>query len=717
MLSATRRSAATPSPSGKYAVYTCSSYSFQSHTKATEICVLEVSTGAVTVLSRDPKASEPTWLGEGHELAWLKEGENGNTSVIIADASNPGKCYTAGTISGPVSSMKLYHIKSGMVAVAVAGQANPDGTLYNPKDVAKSHTSARVYDALFVRHWDTWIEKQRNSIFTALLQRAPSRVTNQQGRFNLLGFTNALKGTGLECPMPPYGGTDHFDIGRNGLVIVAKDPALDPALHTKCNAYFIPREDLMDMSLPNPLKIIAEGFDGSATSPVFSNDGNSFAFLQMKEDGYESDKNHIIFVHNYGEDAICTNIMEKVGSSYDFDRSPSSLLWSHDDRSLWFTAEDFGATQLFELRLKSDAAPNPLPYNLTAGSVIDIKHASATSPSIFVSANSLIDNSIYFIVDHMIHPMQMDPVWISSATNSGMTFGLNPSQVRSISWKGDKDHPVYAWVVVPSTFDASKKYPLAYFIHGGPQGAWMNQWSTRWNPALFAEQGYVVVCPNPTGSTGYGQAFTDAIKENWGGSPYIDLVKGFEYIESNLEYVDTDRAVALGASYGGYMMNWIEGHPLGKKFRALVCHDGIFSMTSQLASEEQYFPVHDMGGTLWDKREMYEKWDPSRFVQNWTTPMLVIHSELDYRLTIAEGLAMFNTLQMRGIESKFLTFSDENHWVLKYENSIVWHLVVINWINGFVGLPKIVDSQGRDGSQFVRQQRRGPRGGARMIQD
>ena len=197
----------------------------------------------------------------------------------------------------------------------------------------------------------------------------------------------------------------------------------------------------------------------------------------------------------------------------------------------------------------------------------------------------------------------------------------------------------------------------------------------------------MVICPNPTGSTGYGQDFVDAITESWGGLPYEDLVNGFEHIKEHLSYVDTDKAVALGASYGGYMMNWFQGHPLGRAFKALVCHDGVFSMANQISSDEQYFPNHDLGGPYWTSKETWEKWSPHRFTGDWSTPMLVVHNELDYRLPISEGLAMFNVLQEKGIESRFLSFSDENHWVLKEENSLVWHTVVLNWINKFVGLP------------------------------
>jgi pre-mRNA-splicing helicase BRR2 len=314
--------------------------------------------------------------------------------------------------------------------------------------------------------------------------------------------------------------------------------------------------------------------------------------------------------------------------------------------------------------------------------------AAAKTSKLLVSSSSLVDNSIWSIIDPS-HPEEVQLV--SSNGRNGSAFGLSPAQVDEIWFRGAEGHPVHAWVVKPSHFKPGEKYPLAYLIHGGPQGAWNDQWSTRWNPAIYAEQGYVVIAPNPTGSTGYGQHFTDAIRGQWGGRPYEDLVKGFEYIEQNLEYVDTSRAVALGASYGGYMMNWIQGHPLGRKFKALVTHDGVFSMTSQLASEEQYFPLHDLEGPIWKVPENWAKWDPSRFTGEWQTPHLIIHNELDYRLTIAEGLAAFNVLQMRGIDSAFLTFPDENHWVLNPENSLMWHRTVLNWINKYTGLPPVAD--------------------------
>lgn len=316
-----------------------------------------------------------------------------------------------------------------------------------------------------------------------------------------------------------------------------------------------------------------------------------------------------------------------------------------------------------------------------------------------MTSSSLVDNSTYsLLLETGVHRL------LSSNSLSGAKFGLSNERISEIHFPGaSPDTRIQAWVVKPSDFDKARKYPLAYLIHGGPQGAWEDSWSTRWNPAIFAEQGYVVVTPNPTASTGFGQKFVDDIQKQWGGLPYHDLVLGFEYIEKKLDYVDTSKAVALGASYGGYMMNWIQGNDLGRKFKALVTHDGVFNITAQLSTEEVYFPEREFGGVFWENKEEWQKWDPASKTENWQTPQLIIHSEKDYRLTIAEGLAAFNVLQRRGIESQFLTFPDENHWVLKPENSLLWHTgksdlsfrlscltnggtVVLDFINPKVGL-------------------------------
>jgi len=620
--------------------------------------VLNISTGLSTLITNDEKASEPNWLGDGNELLWLKEGEKGATELIIGSADEAGKSYVAGTVPASVSDVKLKTLDGDRVAIAVTGKARPDGSFYNSEDEPAKQSTGTIYDSLMVRHWDKYVTPNKNSIWHGILQKAKPRITESRGRYSLGTLTNVLKGSGLESPIPPWGGKDSYDLSATGVGFVAKDPELNPAFNTKTNFYLVTIKDAPNgPAYSEPVKVAVEGFEGASTAPAFSPSGKGVAFLQMKENGYESDKIRIILNPNLGNPLDAFELLKSDDGKGLWDISPGSVSFSNDGRSLFIVAEEEGITRLFKLDFSRDGPDvKDLPQPLThSGSVSDVQPLGSDSSHLLLSSSNLVDNSVYSILDPT---SSAKAKVVSSNSRNGTFFGLSQDQVSDIWFQG-AEQQVHAWVMKPSDFNLSKKYPLAYLIHGGPQGAWTDSWSTRWNPAIFAEQGYVVITPNPTGSTSYGQAFVDAITENWGGSPYEDLVKGFEYIKENLDYVDTDRAVALGASYGGYMMNWMQGHPLAKEFKALVCHDGVFSMANQMSSDEQYFPNHDLGGPYWKNEATWEKWNPARFTSNWSTPMLVIHNELDYRLPISEGLAMFNVLQEKGIESRFLTFPDE----------------------------------------------------------
>jgi dipeptidyl aminopeptidase/acylaminoacyl peptidase len=532
------------------------------------------------------------------------------------------------------------------------------------------------------------VSENRNAIFLATLYK-------EAGKYKLSELKNALKGSKLESPIDPFGGTDNFDISVHGLVFTAKDPDLNPATHTKTNIYLSASENFwLDIAkgLPEFFQVPIVNFEGASSNPVWDSSGKSIAFLSMKTDGYESDKNQIFVIPNYINPGWVVHMLPGSDGKGAWDRSPQSITWGGSD-TLYLTAEQDGRQNLFTVPTKIPSSMVPILL-VKGGSVNSVK--VLRSGDIFLSSSSLIDNSLYSVVPvkalifasqnaftlptddgpSNTNCTQLTTKYISSSSRGGSLFGISRDQVSEISWPGAApETTVHAWVVKPSNFKPGERYPLAYLIHGGPQGAWTDSWSTRWNPLIFAEQGYIVVCPNPTGSTGYGQKFVDAIQNQWGGLPYQDLVKGFEYIEKNLNYADTERAVALGASYGGYMVNWIQGQDFGRRFKALVTHDGVFSMTSQVASEELYFPFHEFGGPLWENGSAWAEWDPSRFAGNWETPHLIIHSELDYRLTMNEGLSAFNVLQTKGIKSQFLTFPDENHWVLNPENSLKWHQV------------------------------------------
>lgn len=460
--------------------------------------------------------------------------------------------YVAGKIDGGAGNLKVKKLDANNYAMVLSAQATPDGRLYNSEKTKKTHSTAKIYDSLFVRHWDTWEPKEKNSLWYGKLTRKSS-----DSKFRLSGLTNALHQTNLESPIRPFGGTDNFDLSQKGIIFVAKDPDLNPALNTKENVYLLDVKDWESKEAPALRRVVVPGFEGAASSPIFNQDGTQAAFLMMKTRGYEADKNHIFWLKNVQGGVLAVERLFTSSPEGSWDRSPGSITWSHDGSGLLITAEDIGQGKLFYVlgNTAEEYAPRVLTNH---GYISDVKPLA--DGRIFVSGSSLIDNSIYTIVD----PTRKEEagsmaIWTHSNSADGSKFGLKASQISSI-WtpasnpKVNKE--VHSFVVRPKNFDASKKYPVAYIIHGGPQGAWGNNWSTRWNPAVFAEQGYIVITPNPTGSTGYGQEFTNAIRRNWGGDPYQDIVNVFEWASKNMPEADHDRAVALGASYGGYMMNW-----------------------------------------------------------------------------------------------------------------------------------------------------------------
>jgi len=563
LLSAPRRSNALPNHAGNLAVYTVGTYSCESHKKTSEIKVLDITSGQSTLITNEEETSEPNWLATGNELLWLKAGKKGVTQVIIGSADEAGKSYTAGVVPARISDVKLKVLNDEQVAIAVVGKARPDGSLFNPEDEPKKYSTGMLYDGLMVRHWDKYVTPNKNALWHGILQRSKPHITESIGRFSLGSLTNILKGSNLESPIPPFGALNHFDLGAEVIGFVAKDPNLNPATNTKTNLYYV---TIDGSTYSEPKMVELDGFEGASTAPALSPTGSGVAFLQMKENGYEADKNRILLCADLSEPSATVELLKSEDGEGAWDRSPESITWSNDGKSLFLVAEDEGVSRLFKSTFDGVGyigLPKPLTHS---GSISNVKSLAADSPHLFLSSSSFVDNSRYSVLDPT---GSAEEKLVSSNSRGGSSFGLSSDQVSDIWFKGAKEQ-VHAWVIKPSNFSSEMSYPLAFLIHGGPQGAWTDAWSTRWNPAVFAEQGYVVIAPNPTGSTSYGQRFCDDICESWGGLPYEDLVKGFEYIQANLQYVDTKRAVALGASYGGYMMNWMQGHALAKEFKGTI---------------------------------------------------------------------------------------------------------------------------------------------------
>lgn len=532
-----------------------------------------------------------------------------------------------------------------------------------------------------VRIWDRYVTAEKNAIWYARLEKHENRYGIPS-----VGFVNALKNTGLEHPSPePLDGGD-FDLSAKGILFTANDPAANQAILFKNELYYIPVQTYTEDPAPSPHKISVPNYDGTVSSPTFSPDGKSAALLRTKESGNDFDRPRIFLMR----DTEDVDDITEITTHHSWDLQPQSLTFSSDAKILYLTAEDCGRRKLFQILIppasneKETTSGAALPTPITSSGSVSSVHA--ISPTLLLlTLSSLTESSIFAAVD----PYTGTSREISRHTNYSSSHSAHPpSQVSDIKFPSAGPYDLHAFVVKPSSFSPHKKYPLLYWIHGGPTSSFLDEWSTRWNPAVFAEQGYVVVLPNPTGSTGFGQDFVDAVKCDWGGRPFLDLVTCFDYVKAELDYVDTARAVAMGGSYGGYMVNWIVGQPFARHFKALVCHDGIFNFVSMLASDEVASLWPNFNGTLWDRPDEWIKWDPSRYTAEWDTPMLVVHSERDYRCPITEGLAAFGVCQARGVESRFLSFADEGHWVLGRENSLRWHRTVLGWCDKYCGVER-----------------------------
>ncbi|MCJ1388676.1 hypothetical protein MMC18_001525 [Xylographa bjoerkii] len=686
LITAPRRSAAVPSPDGSYGLYTVSTYDLESHSETKEIRVLELETGITSLITNDKHNKNPIWFSST-QILWLREANGSATQIWIGTIGQVERnAYLAGIIPARIENLQIKELHDGIIAVAFTADAKPDGSLYNTAQAPRSHSSAREYDSVLVRFWDTYFTAEHSSLWYTTLQKP--RLCRQYTLSDNLPL-NALKGTPLTCPIwpsDPFSGAG-FDISTTGLLVTARDPEFNPAESTQTSLWYIPLRSFTEDPAPMLRKLPVPGYNGDTSSVVFAPNGISAAFLKTKDGNDSSDLNRIFIVREVmdAESVYELPIRSEVTQGR-WDLSPNSITWASNSHSLYVTADERGRCKLFRLVIIYDhgspaAYARPLSEDGVISSVYSLS-TSSSEPRLFINQSTFMESSIFALInpDTGAHSL------ISSATKMGKTLGLHASQVSEITFKGSGEYDVQAWVMKPSIFKADKKYPLAFLIHGGPADSWRDAWSTRWNPAIFAEQGYIVVLPNPTGSTSFGQAFSSAVNGDWGGRAYHDLAACFAHLESHLPFIDTTRAVALGASYGGYMINWIAGQPLAKKFRTLVAHDGCFSIYNMLSSDIATPLPTDMGGTLWKDKAIWDFNDPAQHTQNWTQPMLFIHSDLDYRCPVTEGLAPFAVCQQRGIESRFLNFPDENHFVLKHENSLKWHRTVLGWINKYVGV-------------------------------
>jgi len=513
--------------------------------------------------------------------------------------------------------------------------------------------TGEVFDSLFVRHWDTWADGRRNTLFVAPLPAAKAAAVKGAS-----AISATLAG---DAPSKPFGGNDDFTWSPDGKSVVAaiRVAGKQEPWSTNFDLY---RLDAEGKQAPVNLTASNPAWDAG---PVFSADGKTLYYRAMKRPGFEADRFGLMAMD------VATGKTREIAPKWD--RSAGEIVLSGDGTLIYTSADDMGEHRLFGV----DIATGEAVVVADGGSIGSPVIAGTT---LAYTKNSLKSgDQIVVAAFDGANPREITPS--AGQMLPDVAFG----DYEQFQFKGWNNETVHGYVVKPYNYQEGKRYPVAFLIHGGPQGSFGNGWSYRWNPQTYAGQGYAVVMIDFHGSTGYGQAFTDAISQHWGDRPLEDLQKGWAAAQKQYPFLNGDKACALGASYGGFMVNWIAGN-WNEPWKCLVNHDGVFDQRMMgYATEELWFTEWEQGGTPYEKAASYEKFNPVNHVSDWKKPILIVHGQLDYRIPVEQGLAAFTAAQRQGIESKFLYFPDENHWVLKPQNSVQWHDTVNGWLKQHIG--------------------------------
>jgi dipeptidyl aminopeptidase/acylaminoacyl peptidase len=678
MMALKRVAEPVPSPDGKWVLFSAVDVNLETNTKTPHIWIVPTAGGQEREIIGDQNADRPRWAPDGKRFAFMSTKEGGS-QVWIADFDG-----SAGAVTGV---RKLTDIKT-----EAGGELwSPDGKdilftsdVYPECDGApaeeancnaqklegheKSKVKALVFDRLLYRHWNAFKEGKRSHIF--IISAPPLGVYDQ---FMNLTPRDLTPGD-FDSPVFSLGGQDNYAFSPDGQeVCYASNHDKVEATSTNSDLWIVPVNGgpAKNITADNP------AWDGT---PLYSPDGKYIAYRAQQRPGYESDRFRLmLFDRKTGE---------KKNLTENFDGWVGTFTW-WESRTLFFIAEETGSARVYYTGV--DYVKPVVEQTALHGYDDDIIITPDSKFFLFTQMSLAAPTELYKspMLSLRIPPCggtggdlcsKQDPSLSLTHLNSSILSQVSMSPLETFSFTGAHGDKVQGFLVKPPNFDASKKYPVKFLIHGGPQGAWGDDWSYRWNPELFAANGYVVIMINFHGSTGYGQNFIDAINGDWGGAPFEDLMKGLDYAEKTFPFIDKDRECALGASYGGYMADWILGHT--DRFKCIVSHDGQFNTTSTWGTtEELWFQEWEFKGTPYTNREMYDKWSPHLSAANFKTPTLVVHGQLDYRLDVSEGYQLFTTLQRMSVPSKMLYFPDEGHWVLKPQNSRLWYQTVNAWVD------------------------------------
>jgi dipeptidyl aminopeptidase/acylaminoacyl peptidase len=633
------------SPDGRWIAYVQGAVDFEANKVVKHIWLIRAEGGEPKQLTTgNGSDSRPRWSPDGESIAFISA--RGGKSQVWIIPVHGGEARQLTNISTEADGVTW--AKKGD-ALLFTSQVYPDcaDDACNKKrleETEKSKVKARIIDELLFRHWDAWREGMYTHLFTV----------SAQG-----GTPRDLTPGAVDSPTWFLGAPDGYDISPDGTEICFtsnRSGGSRIAWTTNNDLFLVSSQggEARNITKDNP---------GSDASPQYSPDGRYIAYTSQARDGYESD---LLRLRVYDR---------QTGSIKDlttgFDQWVSSFAWAPDSDNIYFTAPEHAQQPVFKTSVSKSKVEKVLD------GMNDDLQVAPDGKSLVLTRSSLTQpTEIYLVAVSAGTPRQL------THTNDSLVAELDMNPVEPVTTTGGLGAEIHSLLVKPPAFDASKKYPAIVLVHGGPQSAWDDAWSYRWNAQMFASRGYVVIMTNFHGSTGYGQKFVEEISGDWGGACYQDVMKATDYLES-LPYVDRTRIGAAGASFGGYMINWIAGHT--NRFKALVSHDGVYDSRSMYGeTEEIWFDEWEHQGPPWTKREAYEKSSASNHVQNIQTPMLLVQGALDFRVPEGQAIQLFTSLQRRGVPSRLLYFPDEGHWVLKPQNSQLWYKTVLGWLDQYL---------------------------------
>jgi len=661
MMSLKRIGGPVISPDGKWVLFAAVDVDLKENKRISHLWVVPTAGGPARQIPGTPAGeSGGRWSPDGKSYLYLSAAEGGSQVWIgsFDPASGlpngaPKKITSISTeADGAIWSPDGKNIV--FVSEVFPGCMDDACNKFSDQARADSKVKATIFEHLLFRHWNHYSAGKRSHLF----------VVPADG-----GVAKDLTPGDHDVPPFSLGGQDAYAISPDGKEVAFTSNWDEVGATSTNNDIFV-----VPITGGEPKKLSTS--PGSDSTPLYSPDGKWLAWRMQKRAGYESDRFRlVVYDRNSGQ---IKNLTE------DFDQWVEAVAWSPDSKFIYFTSENKGEAPIYQLNPAAANAPVSAA-RIRSNAIQEITRGVNDEVSVTPDGKTLVFTRLSTQAPNEVYKMDLDTKKVEelSHLNDATLAKIDLPPVEAFWFAGAGGTKVQGFLLKPPRFNKDEKYPVKFLIHGGPQGQWGDEWSYRWNAELFAADGYVVIMINPRGSTGYGQAFVDGVNKDWGGKPYIDLMNGLDYAEKTYPFIDKNRECALGASYGGYMINWILGHT--NRFKCLVSHDGMFNTESAYGStEELWFPEWEFGDTPWTNREGYRKWSPHLFAAQFKTPTLVVHGQLDYRLDVSEGFQLFTTLQRLKIPSKMLYFPDEGHWVLKPQNSELWYKTVNGWVDSYL---------------------------------